>query len=362
MKKVRVNLIKKTDNSYDIIIGKDLFSAIADGLLKLNLNKIGIITDSNVKGLYGNNLLSLLKSMGLDAAMISFNAGEESKKRAVKERIEDALVSYSFGRDSLIIALGGGVVGDIAGFVASTFMRGIPYLQIPTTLLAMVDSSIGGKTGVDTPHGKNLIGTFYQPKRVFIDIGVLKSLPKEEMLNGIAEMIKHGVIADEKFFVFMEDYMDKVLSLDEQILIKAIEWCCIIKKKVVEADEREESGERKALNFGHTIGHAVEKASNYKIKHGNAVALGMLAETKISEEIGMINSFESKKIINLVKKAGFDEKLGDIEIGKIIENTGYDKKNIGGRVKYVLPRKVGKADIDVEVNEEIVAKVLGEMQ
>ena len=360
MEKIRLNLIEKVDDSYDIVIGKDLFPAIADGLSKLKIGKVAIITDSNVKKLYGNTLLDILKKKGVDAIMLSFPAGEKNKTRHTKEKIDDLLVSNGFGRDSLILALGGGVVGDVAGFVASTFMRGIPYLQIPTTLLAMVDSSIGGKTGIDLSQGKNLIGTFYQPKKVFMDINVLKTLSKEEMLNGIAEMIKHSIISDYKFFIFMNEYIKKIFSLEEDVLIKSIKWSCMLKKNIVENDEKE-SHIRKKLNFGHTIGHAIEKAKDYSLQHGNAVAIGMVAETNISKEIGMINSIDAEKIISLIKKAGFKISIDKESISQIIENTKYDKKNIGGRVKYILPRKVGKADIDVEVNEDIITKVLGEM-
>ncbi len=360
MEKIRLNLLKKEDDSYDIIIGNDLFSDISDGLLKLKIGKVAIITDSNVRKLYGDRFLSTLKDKGLDAVLVSFPAGEENKTRKTKEKIEDVLITNGLNRDGVIIALGGGVVGDLAGFIASTFTRGVPYLNVPTTLLAMVDSSIGGKTAVDTPHGKNLIGTFYQPKKVFIDISVLKTLPREEMLNGIAEMIKHGVIDEHRFFVFMEEYMQDIFSLDNEVLIKAIKWSCMIKKNVVEEDEKESSF-RKILNFGHTIGHAIEKTANYKLSHGESVALGMITETKIAQEIGLINEIESNKIFDLIKKAEFQGSLSKIDSGKIIENTRYDKKSIGGMAKYVLPRKIGKVEIDVEVREEIVSKVLGEM-
>lgn len=361
MEKIRLNLVKKVDDSYDIIIGKHLFSEIADGLSKLKIGNIGIITDSNVKQLYGNKFISILKEKSLDTMMISFTAGEQNKIRLNKEKIEDVLISAGMGRDSVIIALGGGVVGDLAGFVASTFMRGISYLQVPTTLLAMVDSSIGGKTGLDTPYGKNLIGSFYQPKRVFIDISVLKTLSKQEMLNGIAEMIKHAIILDKKFFAFMEDNLDSIFSLDDRIVTKAIKWSCMLKKNIVERDERE-SSLRKILNFGHTIGHAIEKSTKYRIKHGEAIVLGMKVETRIAEELGLINPVDSKKIFDLIHKAGFETTLSHFDIRKIIENTRYDKKKAGGRVRYVLPKKVGKVKIDVEVSEEVIVKVLGEMK
>jgi 3-dehydroquinate synthase len=359
--KVRLELIKKADDSYDIIIGKNIFSDIATGLAKLGMKKIAVVTDSNVRKHYGDKFLGMLKSKKIDALMISIPAGEQNKTRETKEKIEDMLISNNFSRDSVIIALGGGVIGDLAGFVASTFMRGIPFLQVPTTLLAMIDSSIGGKTAVDTKYGKNLIGTFYHPKRVFIDISVLKTLPKEELLNGVAEMIKHGVILDRKLFVFIEDYIDRILSLEDDILVKCIKWNLVLKKQVVEKDEKERSY-RRILNFGHTIGHAVEKAAEYNITHGQAVALGMIAETNISEELGMINTVESRKIYSLIKKAGFESNIKKYDIKKIMENIKYDKKKYKGTVKYTLPRKIGKADIDVGIKDEVISKVLGETE
>ncbi|MBD3164911.1 3-dehydroquinate synthase [Candidatus Woesearchaeota archaeon] len=361
MDRIRLSLAKRIDDSYDIIIGRDIFPQITDGLANLNIGKIAVITDSNVKELYGNNFLSMLKQKNMDAMLISFPAGEINKNRQTKEKIEDILISSGMERDGLIIALGGGVVGDIAGFVASTYMRGIFYTQVPTTLLAMVDSSIGGKTAVNTSAGKNLIGTFYQPKKVFVDVNTLNSLSRQEILNGVAEMIKHAIILDRKYFYFLNDYIENILALHGDILTKAVKWSCILKKKIVEQDE-EEASLRKMLNFGHTIGHAVEKSRSYGISHGAAVAIGMVAETKISEEMGVINQLEAGKIYGLIRKAGFKTGLSDEETGNIIDNTRHDKKNTGAKVRYVLPRKIGAAEIDFEASNEIVSKALGEIK
>jgi 3-dehydroquinate synthase len=308
------------------------------------------------------NLLVLILYLYSYFFLASFSAGEKNKNRDTKSKLEDSLSCNNMQRDSLVIALGGGVVGDLAGFVASTYMRGIPYLQVPTSLLAMVDSSIGGKTGLDTPIGKNLIGTFWQPRKVIIDVLTLNTLPDEEMLNGVAEMIKHAVIDDERFFMFLEDYvLAGILGREEIPLLKAIKWNLTIKKKIVEKDERENSI-RKKLNFGHTIGHAIEKTSDFKIKHGQAVALGMIAETKIAEELGMISLVQSSKIISLIEKSGFKTKLGKLDIKKVIDNTKFDKKNKGNMISYVLPRKIGQVDIDVQVDKKIIEKVLGDMK
>jgi 3-dehydroquinate synthase len=239
-------------------------------------------------------------------------------------------------------------------------MRGIPYIQIPTTLLAMVDSSIGGKTGVDTKSGKNLIGTFHQPKEVFIDTDFLKTLPKKEILNGISEMIKHGIILDPYYFKFLDENLEKIIALDETV-VKAVKWSCQIKRSVVEKDEKE-SSLRKILNFGHTIGHAIEKSSTFSVTHGEAVAIGMVAEAKIAVELNLLSRENFDQIANLIKKAGFVISVERLDIDKVIDATRFDKKNSEGKVKYALPDKIGKMKIDVDVPDEIVKKVLGELK
>ncbi len=361
MERLRVNLMKETDESYDIVIGEDLFADIARGLSNLAIDMVGIITDTTVKNLYGQKLFSLLKENGIHCIMVSIPPGEQSKTRENKAKIEDYLVQSGLSRRSVIIALGGGVVGDLAGFVASTYMRGIPFLQIPSSLLAMVDSSIGGKTGVDTPQGKNLVGTFYQPKKVFIDVLLLSTLAKEEIINGVAEMIKHAVIADEKYFVFLDDYMDRIMNLDMEVIPDAIHWSCKIKKDVIEMDETEENT-RKILNFGHTIGHAIEKASDYSLKHGEAVLIGMAAETRIARKLGIANQVHADKILDLIHKTGHKISIGEIDRNQILENTRFDKKKLAGNIGYVLPRKPGKVKLDCEVDDGIVLEVLGEMR
>ena len=358
MERIRLSLHREVDDSYDILIGNNLFEKIAIGLTKLKINKIAIITDSNVKKIYGEKFLKLLKKNNLDSRMVAFPAGEKNKTRKNKEKIEDYLIAEGLSRDSLIIALGGGVVGDMAGFVASTFMRGINYIQIPTTILAMVDSSVGGKTAVDTNYGKNLVGTFYQPKKVFIDIDTLSSLPKEEMMNGLAEIIKHAIIADKELFRFIEWNIDSIYAKEQSALIEVIKKSCDIKKSVVERDEMEKSV-RKLLNFGHTIGHAIEKTNNYTIKHGAGVAIGMIVETQIAKEMDLIDLHDVERIKSVIKKAGFDLKLPGTPKKEIIDNVKFDKKKFLGHVKFTLPLKIGKAGIDYDVDDHIINKALG---
>jgi 3-dehydroquinate synthase len=252
------------------------------------------------------------------------------------------MLSAGFGRDSAVIALGGGVTGDLAGFVSATYMRGIPYIQVPTTLLAMVDSSIGGKTGIDVGAGKNLIGAFHQPVAVFIDPQLLSTLPKKHIRNGMAELAKHAVIADERFFSFLEENLEHIFELDEDMLEKALKRSCEIKAEVVEKDERE-AGLRQILNYGHTIGHAIEKLSGYKILHGEAVAVGMMVEGLISCEMGYMEVAELQRQNKLLRKLGFSPRiLGRFKVDDIISAMRTDKKVREGKMKMVLPRRIGE--------------------
>ena len=264
MRTVKVNLDRKSSSSYEIRIGKDILDRIV--LLIAKNHKAGryaVITDDCVGGLYGKKILAALKDVGLNASLIDFPAGEASKNIHTVMDIAGKLMELGADRETCLIALGGGVVGDIAGFVASIFMRSVPCIQIPTTLVAQVDSSIGGKTGVDLPHGKNLLGTFYQPAAVFANLSFLNTLPDKEFKNGLAEVIKYGIIDDEKMFRHLEDNIDGIKSKDFKLLLGMVENCCQIKKSVVEIDEKEQ-GLRRILNFGHTLGHALEAIRNMR--------------------------------------------------------------------------------------------------
>ncbi|MBW2983715.1 3-dehydroquinate synthase [Candidatus Woesearchaeota archaeon] len=359
MQKVRVKLRKQADNSYDILIGSGLLSKVPSDLKKSKLgNKYAIITDTNVEKLYAKDFLRNFVMNRLDTYLLRFNAGEQQKNRQTKAYLEDELIDFNFTRDSVVIALGGGVVGDIAGFVAATFNRGIPYVQVPTTLLAMVDSSIGGKVAIDHPLGKNLVGAFHQPKKVFIDLDILKTLPKREILNGLAEIIKHAVIADKEFFGFLDKNMEKILSADSKLMEKTIKRACEIKARVVEADEKE-SGLRKILNFGHTIGHAVEALTNFQISHGEAVSIGMVKEAQLAKELELISQKDVDKIKAILEKAGASTKLPiGIRHKDIIKKTLLDKKVRGGKVEYSLPLRIGKVKHGIPVPDKIVSKVI----
>jgi 3-dehydroquinate synthase len=355
---INVKLVKQIDDSYKITIGKDLFSNISDRITSLvKSNTFVIISDSNVYPIYGEKIKNSLTEKGNKVLTVTFKAGEESKTRETKSQLEDELLKNKIGRDACIITLGGGVTGDMGGYVAATYQRGIPFVQIPTTLLSQVDSSIGGKVAVDTLFAKNMIGAFYQPKAVFIDISVLKSLPSHLRLNGIGEAIKHGIIFDEEYFSFIEKNVDKIKSLDEKTMTLLVKRSCEIKTVVVEKDEKE-SGLRQILNFGHTIGHAVETLSDYKILHDNCVCIGMNYESLIAYKIGRITKKEYDRIKNILK--AFDLPFNIPENMKpvdIIAKTFLDKKVKNNKVKYVLPSKIGHADFGIEVSENDILKI-----
>ena len=364
MEKVRVNLRKTEDRSYDILIGEEIIERIPFDLGEEKLaHHYVIITDSVVSSLYGRRLLEKFKTAGLNAHLISFRAGEEHKSRETKSKIEDEMSKLKIGRDSAAIALGGGVVGDVAGFVAATYNRGIPYAQVPTTLVASVDSSIGGKTGVDTRFGKNLIGAFYQPRRVYIDVKTLRTLPEKEIKGGFAEVIKYGVIKDEKFFEFAEENVERVFSFATDALIQIIKRSCEIKGEVVELDERE-SNLRKILNFGHTIGHAIENLYDYKMSHGEAISLGMVAEGKIAVELGFWKRNELKRLISIFSRTGLPIKPpSTLDLDQMINTMKLDKKARSGKIEMTLPKKIGEmAEINgsygIKVEEELISRIL----
>lgn len=334
---------KRIDDSYRIVFGGALFKLIAKDLKNMLLgSKYAIVTDYNVEPLYAHSLKSSMEAEGLPADIFSFAAGEQNKTRATKEKIEDEMICAGYGRDTVVIALGGGVVGDLAGFIAATFNRGVPYIQVPTTLLAQADSSIGGKVAVDTPYGKNLIGAFNQPKRVYIDVDTLSTLSDRDLRNGLVETIKHGIILDPNFFKYLQDGMGAILARDPHVLFEVARGNCRIKGSVVEEDPYEQ-GLRRVLNYGHTIGHAIEQLSNYELPHGEAVSIGMMAAARISNMLGY---FPEKDIVaqkNILENIGLPTSLPDgMSIESIIDATARDKKAKAGRVRYVLPLRIGK--------------------
>lgn len=305
-------------------------------------SRFAIITDENVKELYGNALLESFRASGLNVELFSFPGGELHKTRVTKESLEDQLLENGFGRDSCVIALGGGIVIDMAGFIAATYCRGVPLVMMPTSLLAMVDACIGGKTGVNVPYGKNLIGAIYQPKKVIIDTSVLHTLPQKEFSNGIVEMIKHGLIADAALFDYLDDHFTEILELNLPRLEKAIVDSCRIKKNIVEQDEKEK-GLRRLLNYGHTVGHALEKLTHYHLSHGEAVAIGLLVESYIAYELGYLDhevvTRIKKILVHYLLPLQFSYRFSS---EAIIEAMRSDKKSLKGIPRFALIQAIGE--------------------
>ncbi len=359
MAEIKVNLVKQIDNSYNIVIGSRILDQLPAQVKKVvNSKKIIIITDSNVAKYYLRQAESSFINEGFRVLTYIFRAGEKSKSRKTKEKIENFMLQNNVDRSSCVVALGGGVTGDMAGFVAATYCRGIPFVQVPTTLLSQVDSSVGGKVAVDTVHAKNMIGAFYQPKLVFIDTEVLRTIPLGLRLNGIGEVIKHGTILDAGLFDYIEANVDKIRNYDPEAMNIIVEKNCNMKRAVVEADEKE-AGLRKILNFGHTIGHAVEALSNYKISHDECVMIGMYYEALCANSIGFLGSDDLDRIIALIKKFLPEIKIPkNIKKEEIIRKTYLDKKVSNGIVKYALPKKIGHTEYDIVIDEKIIKDVL----
>ncbi len=355
MQTIRVELGAR---AYAIHIGEHLLSGAGLILPHLDLPKVAIVTNTTVAALYLQQLAEGLRAGGVDVISIVLEDGESYKNWATLNRIYDALIERRCDRKTTLIALGGGVVGDLAGFAAATYMRGIPFIQVPTTLLAQVDSSIGGKTGINHPLGKNMIGAFYQPRLVLADTAVLTSLPPRELSAGMAEVIKHGLIRDAAFFAWLEQNMEKLLACDPQALAHAVRRCCEIKAAVVAADERE-TGDRALLNFGHTFGHAIESGLGYgKWLHGEAVAAGMVMAADLSRRMGLIAPVDVDRIIALLKRARLPIAPPGIAPGLLLQLMGVDKKAEGGNLRFVLLDALGAASVRAGVPAALLQQAL----
>lgn len=329
-----------SSDHYEIEIGSGLLD-FPTRYLNSTASRFAIITDDKIARLYGEQLHNSLSSLSLEAYLFSFPNGEQHKTRATKELMENQLFEKGLGRDTCILALGGGVVTDLAGYLAATYCRGVPLVMIPTSLLGMVDASIGGKTGVNTPYGKNLLGCIYQPKKVIIDLATLKSLPKKELVNGVVEMIKHGLIADCELFENLETHSDQLLALDSTLLQKTIFESCRIKKDIVEQDEKER-GKRFLLNFGHTIGHALECLTHYSLSHGEAVAIGLLVESHLSLKLGALDQNSFDRIKTLLLQYGLPLQLPiSFAVETVLDAMALDKKSLRGRPRFVVIDAIG---------------------
>ena len=353
MQTLKVNLGAR---SYPIHIGLGLLEKTGDLLQRAGLRgKVAVVTNPVVAQLYLDPVHDSLHRAGFEVAPVLVPDGEEHKNLQSLAIIYDRLIGARLDRNSCVIALGGGVVGDLAGLAAATYLRGIRYVQVPTTLLAQVDSSVGGKTGVNHMEGKNLIGAFYQPRLVLIDTAVLRSLPRRELLAGLAEVIKYGIIEDPRLFSMLEKSMERIVGLDDQLLAEIVATSCAIKARVVEADEREDDY-RAVLNFGHTVGHALEAVTEYRrFLHGEAVGVGMIKAAELSLGQGLCDAASLKRIAALVEIAGLPVKIpGDIPLHRLVQAMEIDKKAAGGKIKFVMCEGIGKTRFHWLAPEEIL--------
>lgn len=357
MRKIKVNLGKR---SYAIIIGNGILKQLGAYLRRLRIGTDAfIITNAYLKNKYGLKLSRALTAAGFSSHFKIVPDSEKSKSMEIAGRVIKELARFDKKKKVFIVAFGGGVVGDLSGFVASVYKRGIPYVQVPTTLLAQVDSAIGGKTALDLDLGKNLVGAFYQPRLVFSDIDFLKSLDKKQIRSGMAEVIKYAIIKDKKLFSFLEKKSSEVLSGKVGALEMIVASCSAIKAKISGCDEKEALGIRTILNFGHTIGHAIEAASGFKgYNHGQAVGLGMIVAADLSNRLGLIDKKLVERVKNLIKLYGLPVKLKNISASKIIGAHYHDKKFSGKENKFVLISGVGKPKIARNVRLDLIKEAI----
>jgi 3-dehydroquinate synthase len=359
MKKIDVRL---GQNSYSIYIGAGILVQTGQKCKELGLkDKAVIITNPVVNRLYGKTVEKSLMEAGFQVTVLEVPDGEASKSLESAGKLYQQLAECGAERSTVILALGGGVIGDLVGFTASTYMRGVPLVQLPTTLLAQCDSSIGGKTAVNHGKLKNEIGAFYQPKMTIADTSTLKTLPQGELISGLGEVIKYAVIKDENFFTYLEKHLDLIKALDDNVLEEIVAKSAGIKAVIVESDEQD-LGPRNILNFGHTVGHAVETVSDFQVAHGQGVSIGMAAAAKIGLELNLMSENNVNKLIKLLDKAGLMTRLPPIDIKQILIAMRYDKKVQSGKIRFILPRTIGEVIITDDVNPATVEKVLTEMK
>ncbi len=363
MKKIRLNL---DERGYDIIVCYDRLHDLGKYLNKTLPGKDAVIvTTSYLKKLLGGKAENSLRKFGFNVSFRTVPEGEKAKSEQYAIRLLNSLSRADHSKKRLfVIALGGGVIGDLAGFAASVYRRGVPYVQVPTTLLSQVDSAIGGKVAIDLKVGKNLVGAFYQPRIVFADIAALKTLPKKEIISGLSEVIKYGIIKSPALFGFIENEWKKILKLEPCTMQHIIGVSCRIKARVVEEDEYDDKGKRIILNLGHTIGHAIEAAAGYgkSYNHGQAIALGTLCSTSVSQSLGLAKPALYKRIERLYRKLGLPVKLRGVSVSDIMSAQEHDKKYIHGKNRFVLPVKLGKTVIREGIPSGIIIDAVNRLK
>ena len=354
--------VETATQRYPIIVGYGLLDELGEKAKKAALSPVVVvISDENVWRLYGGRVKRVLKEAGLTVHSLVVPPGEKTKSLDVAQVIYDFMIQKRVERDDLLIALGGGMVGDLAGFVAATYLRGIPWLQVPTSLVAMVDASIGGKVGVNHPEGKNLIGAFYQPSLVLADTQALATLPERELTSGWAEVVKYGLIMDRELFEFLEDNVSRLVKLEPEAVSKAVRRSAFLKAEVVSQDEKER-GQRTILNYGHTIAHGLEAATHYRrFLHGEAVAIGMMGAAKLSQRRGILSAAVVKRQRSLLKKLRLPTAFGNISWDKIAQAMEVDKKTRAGKIRWVLLEDIGRTIVQSDVPLKDVLAVLEEL-
>ncbi len=362
-------VVETATHSYPVFLGHGLLDALGDKLRQASLTGSAIIiSDDNVFSLYGDRVERSLRDAGFAVDSFVVPPGEETKSITCASGIYDYLVRHRVEREDIIVALGGGVVGDLAGFVAATYLRGVPWVVVPTSLIAMVDASIGGKVGVDHPEGKNLIGSFYQPRLVLADCQTLTSLPRRELISGWAEVIKHGLALDAEFFDRLEADADRLMGLDPEALVRTIARSAAIKARVVSRDEREKEGKRVILNYGHTIAHGLEAATGYRrFLHGEAVAIGMMGAARLSQRLGFLSPGAVSRQQGLLRRFGLPGSVGEVggdpelSVSTVVGAMELDKKTRGKATRWVLLEDIGRAVVRSDVPREDVLDVVQEL-
>jgi 3-dehydroquinate synthase len=353
---IRVNL---KERGYDIVVTAEALSELGSFARRCSQGTNAmVVTDENVEELAKRTQASF-QTVGFQTKLTVLLSGEAQKSLAVASRLYDWLAENEADRRTLVVAVGGGVIGDLAGFVAATYARGLPLLMVPTTLLAMVDSSVGGKVGINHPRAKNLIGSFHQPVGVWIDTAFLKTLPDREFRSGLAEVVKYGVILDAELFAYLEANGEAILHRQPEVIRDIVARCCRLKADVVEQDEREESGLRSILNYGHTFAHAFETVSGYgHWLHGEAVAAGMICASQLAERRGLISNELTDRQRKLLSRFGLPTAPEPWPVEELLNVMRNDKKSLGGRLRFVLPRRLGQVELMDDVSEDEVRKIL----
>ncbi len=352
--------LKLKDNPYDIVIGSGILKNLGRAVKRLNIGQDAVvITNPKIKALYGSIVEKSLKSQGFSVLFLTVPDGEHSKSASKAFELMEKIARYDVFKKMFVVALGGGVIGDLAGYVAAAYKRGVPYIQVPTTFLAQIDSAIGGKVAVDLSVGKNLVGAYHQPKIVYSDVNVLKTLPKRQLRNGLAEAVKYGVIRDPKLFVYLEKDYQKIVDADAAALWHVVVESSRIKADVVMADEKETKNIRVILNFGHTIGHAIEAAGKYSVyQHGEAIALGMRAAAELSRALTKFSDGDIDRLNRVLSAIGLPQTIEGVKIADILRLMKHDKKFVSGKTRFVLAEKIGKVKVVEGVSPQVIERVV----